>query len=383
MAKTYDEINKKIKDGKVVVVTAEEIIDIVKEKGLKETAKLVDVVTTATFGPMCSTGAFLNFGHATPAIRMEKTYLNKVEAYSGLAAVDSYIGASQESTTKGERYGGAHVICDLIDGKEIELEATSKGTDCYPRKEIKTKIKLKDLNEAYLFNPRNVYQNYSAAINTSNRTLYTYMGTLKENCQNITFSTSGELSPLINDPYYRTIGIGTRIFIAGAQGYVSWQGTQFNSSVKRDVNGIPLSPGGTLAIVGDLKEMSTEFIKPVVFKNYGVSMFVGIGIPIPILDEKMLKHVSIENKDIYTDIIDYSISDSEKPVIKKVSYLELGSGEVEINGKIIKAKRLTSLKKSREIAEKLKKQIKEGEFFIQKPIQLFSINEKVKLLKHD
>ena len=383
MSKTYDEINEKIKNGEAIVVTAEEIVDIVKEKGLEETAKLVDVVATATFGPMCSTGAFLNFGHATPGIRMEKTYLNKVEAYSGLAAVDSYIGASQESIIKGKQYGGAHVICDLIDGKEIELEATSNGTDCYPRKEIKTKIKLEDLNEAYLFNPRNVYQNYSAAINSSNKPIYTYMGTLKENYGNITFSTSGELSPLINDPYYRTIGIGTRIFIGGAQGYVSWQGTQFNSSVKRDENGIPNTPGGTLAVVGDLKDMNTKYIKAGVFKNYGVTMFMGIGIPIPILDVKMLKQVSIENKDIFTNIIDYSVSDREKPIIKKVSYLELGSGEVEINGKKIKAKRLTSLEKSREIAEELKKQIKEGEFFIQKPIQLFGTHGKVKSLKHD
>ncbi len=36
MAKTIDEINEKIRKGKAIVVTAEEIIGIVKERRLKE-----------------------------------------------------------------------------------------------------------------------------------------------------------------------------------------------------------------------------------------------------------------------------------------------------------------------------------------------------------
>lgn len=91
ITKTYEEINEKIRSGKAVVVTAEEIVDMVKEKGVEQVTKEVDVVTTATFGPMCSSGAFMNFGHSSPAMRMEKIKLNDVEAYGGLAAVDTYI----------------------------------------------------------------------------------------------------------------------------------------------------------------------------------------------------------------------------------------------------------------------------------------------------
>ncbi len=60
--KTYKEINQKIKKGDVVVVTAEEIIDIVREEGPVEAARRVDVVTTGTFAPMCSSGVFFNIG---------------------------------------------------------------------------------------------------------------------------------------------------------------------------------------------------------------------------------------------------------------------------------------------------------------------------------
>lgn len=379
--KSYEEINEKIKSGEAVVVTAEEVIDIVKEKGLKEATKHVDVVTTATFGPMCSTGAFLNFGHSDPPIRMSKVKLNGVDAYAGLAAVDVYVGATEESEDKGAEYGGAHVICDLIDGKKVHLMATAKGTDCYPCKEVETYITKNSINEAYLFNPRNCYQNYNAAINTSDERIYTYMGILQPGKKNITYSTSGQLSPLFNDPLYRSVGIGTRIFLAGTVGYVSWQGTQFNSACERNERGIPLGGAGTLAVIGDLKNMSTDYIRPAVFEKYGTSMFVGIGIPIPILDEDMMKSVSIEDKDIYTNIIDYSVKKRSKPSLGRVSYAELRSGKVTLDGEEIKTAPLSSLQKARQIAEELKTWIKKGDFLVQQPVQPFPLNNKLNSLE--
>ncbi len=378
--RSFESINEKIKAGTAVVVTAEEVVEIVKEVGLEKATKRIDVVTTATFGPMCSSGAFLNFGHASPAIRMEKVTLNDVPASGGLAAVDTYIGATEESNDKGYEYGGAHVICDLIAGKEVELKATGKGTDCYPRKEVKRSITLNDLNEAYIYNPRNCYQNYAAAANTSNRALYTYMGTLLPNLNVVTYSTAGTLSPLLNDPHYRTIGIGTRIFLAGAQGYVAWRGTQFNSAAERDENGIPIGTGGTLALVGDMKEMSSEFIAPAVYEKYGTSMFVGVGIPIPILDEEMMKQVSIGNDRLETNVLDYSVSDDAKPVLARVSYEALQSGKIVLGGKEVKTAPLASLYKARKIATLLKEQIQKGEFYLSKPVEMFPSNSVTKAM---
>lgn len=377
MVKSYAEINSKIAAGEAVIVTADEVIDIVNNVGVKKATELVDVVTTATFGPMCSSGAFLNFGHSDPPIRMTKTFLNDVEAYAGIAAVDSYIGTTQLSESN-SAYGGAHVICDLIDGKEVQLKASSPGTDCYPTKKLNSTIKLNDLNEAYLFNPRNAYQNYNAAINTSNKDLYTYMGKLGANMNNINYSTSGQLSPLLNDPYYKTIGVGTRIFLAGAEGYVAWHGTQFNSDTQRQDNGIPKSPAATLATIGNLKDMNTRYIRPASFKNYGVSLFVGIGIPIPVLNEEIMSYLALKDSDIYTSIVDYSVCKGGHPVIKKVSYQQLKSGFVEINNKQIKTHSLTDIKKSQEISELLKQWILNKQFFLQQPIKMFSKNNKVK-----
>lgn len=379
--KSFDEINEKIKNGKAVVVTAEEIIGIVAEKGTKQAAKEVDVVTTATFGPMCSSGMFINFGHSDPPIRMNKVWMNDVPAYAGLAAVDAYIGATEASESKGMEYGGAHVIEDFIAGRDIKLYAESYGTDCYPRKEISTWINKNNVNQAFMFNPRNAYQNYSAATNSSERILYTYMGTLLPQCSNVTYSTSGELSPLFNDPLYRTIGIGTRVFVGGAQGYVAWEGTQHNPGQHRGVNGVPLAPAGTLSIIGNAKEMDPRFIKAAVFEKYGVSLFVGIGIPIPILDEDMLMHTAVKNSEIFTNIVDYSVFSGPRPVLRKVSYEELRSGSVGLNGRVVPTAPISSLKKAREIAGILKSQICEGLFLVSQPVASLPAQNKVNKLE--
>ena len=122
MEKSIELINTRIREGNARVVTAEEMPAIVAELGEEGALAEVDVVTTGTFGAMCSTGAFLNFGHSDPPIRMAQVFLNDVEAYGGIAAVDAYLGATQQSTTRGMEYGGAHVLEDFVAGKRVELE---------------------------------------------------------------------------------------------------------------------------------------------------------------------------------------------------------------------------------------------------------------------
>ena len=258
--KTYDEINKKIANKECVVVDAEEIIELVNKYGEKKVLDEVDVVTTGTFDPMCSSGIYLNFGHSEPPIKIRKAWLNGIPAYCGLAAVDVYFGATELDKNLNLRYGGAHVIEDLIKGKEIHLKAIGFPTDCYPRKKIDTYISLKTVNQAVMFNPRNAYQNYGVATNSSRKTIYTYMGKLLSNFGNANYSTTGELSPLLNDPYYKTIGIGTRILLGGSQGYVIAEGTQFKSKVPRTINGVPKQSAGSLGVIGNLKNIKPEFI---------------------------------------------------------------------------------------------------------------------------
>lgn len=376
--KTYEEINQKLKEGKAVVLTAEEVAEMAKSVSPEEIAEKVDVVTTATFGAMCSSGAIINFGHSDPPIRMEKIKLNRVPCYEGLAAVDSYIGATAINPDN-PTYGGAHVIQDLLEGKDVLLEAWAKGTDCYPRKYISSKININTINDFTLFNPRNAYQNYNVAVNTTNKIIHTYMGTLFPGMKNATYSTSGELSPLLNDPDLKTIGIGTRIFLGGTQGFVIWPGTQFNTARPKNKYGVPVTNAATIAVIGNLKEMSTNYLRAVYYEKYGVSMFVGIGIPIPVVDVEMAKRVSIDNSQIETSVLDYG--SPGMPKLKQVTYEELQSGYIKIEGKKVRTAPVSSLAKAREIAGELKKWLLDGQFEVTKPVQLFPKNKTVNSLK--
>jgi uncharacterized protein (DUF39 family) len=339
---------------------------------------------------MCSSGAFINFGHAKPPIKASQVWLNHVPAYAGLAAVDVYIGATEpceedplNKVYPGEfKYGGGHVIQDLVAGKAVHLMAEAYGTDCYPNKRLEREITLSQLTNAILCNPRNCYQNYNVAVNLSNRTIYTYMGPLRPRAGNANYCTAGELSPLFNDPYYRAIGIGTRIFLGGGVGYVVFPGTQHNPKKPRAGNGIPLGPAGTLMVVGDLKRMDPRYLVGVSFLGYGCSLAVGLGIPIPLLNEEMAHYCGISDAEILAPIVDYGgdYPAGTGQVLGQVSYAQLKSGALSLDGKEVATVPLSSMVRAREIAQHLKQWIESGRFLLGEPVEPLPLNDEAPFL---
>ncbi len=357
MEKTIELINTRIRDGNARAVRADQMPDIVDELGVEGALREVDVVTTGTFGAMCSSGAFFNFGHSDPPIRMEKVWMNEVEAYAGIAAVDAYLGATQKSETQGISYGGAHVLEDLVAGNSVRLRAQSKGTDCYPRKTLEIDLTLEDMNQATMVNPRNSYQSYVAAANTTDRTLYTYMGTLLPNAGNVSYSGAGCLSPIPNDPGLRIIGSGVPIFLCGAEGMIIGEGTQ-------------ASPGngfGTLMTTGNMNDMSTDFLRAATFKGYNSTLYVGLGVPIPVLDEDVVRRTAVRDEDLKTTIADYGVPNRSRPILREVTYAELKSGHVEVDGEEVKTSSLSSYRKALEVADTLKSWVESGKMELALP----------------
>ena len=357
--RTIEEINEKIKKGDAVVCTAAEMKELIRQKGVKVAAKDVDVVTTGTMGAMCSSGAIINVGHSDPPMKIEKAWINDVEVCHPGAAVDLYIGATIMDAKRPFVYGGGHVIEDLVRGKEVELRATSYGTDCYPRTRLETTLTKDALNQFYLLNFRNGYQRYDCATNGRDETIYTYMGKLLPRYGNATFSGAGSLNPLCNDPDYETIGIGTRIFLGGTQGYIIGEGTQHE----------PEDGFGTLMVRGDAKKMSPEFLRGAAFTKYGTTLYVGIGIPIPILNEGLAAKTAVTDGEIFTNVVDYGVPRRDRPKLRKVSYEELKSGSIEINGRTVKVSPMCSLSKAAVIAETLKGWIEDSTFYLTKPVE--------------
>ena len=357
MEKSIEQINSRIREGNARVVTADEMPALVAELGEEGTLKEVDVVTTGTFGAMCSSGAFFNFGHADPPIRMERVWLNDVEAYGGIAAVDAYLGATQQSESRGMQYGGAHVLEDFVSGRRVELHAVSRGTDCYPRRNVTTELILEDLNQAIMVNPRNAYQRYNAATNSTDRILYTYMGTLLPGCGNVSYSGAGTLSPLSNDPKFRVTGGGVPIFLGGTQGMIVGEGTQHS----------PAKGFGTLMVTGDLKQMSPRFLRAATMHGYGVTLYIGVGVPIPVLDLDIVRDTAVRDEDIQVSVIDYGVPSRDRPALRTVNYAELRSGQVELNGEQVKTSSLSSYRRAKEVAVELKGWVEAGKMTLALP----------------
>ncbi|WP_022661966.1 homocysteine biosynthesis protein [Paucidesulfovibrio longus] len=377
--KTIQEINDRIRKGKAVVLNAEEMTAEVRRLGKVKAAKEVDVVTTGTFSTMCSSGMLFNIGQEPPVMKVSQLWLNNVPAYSGLAAVDGYMGATEPAEDDPLNkvypgrfvYGGGHVIEDLLRGKAVHLKARAYGTDCYPRRKLDKDVTLADLPNAWLLNPRNCYQNYNCAVNLTSRTIYTYMGPLKPKSRNANYATAGELSPLFNDPLFKTIGLGTRIFLGGGVGYVIGSGTQHNPKPPRNEYGIPTTPSGTLMLKGDMKKMNPRYVRGVSIVGYGCSLAVGVGIPIPILNEEIAWHTGVSNADIQVPVRDYGYDypNGVPRVLGHVTFEELQSGEIVLDGKKVATVPLTSYPMSVEVADELKKWILDGNFSLTQPVE--------------
>jgi L-aspartate semialdehyde sulfurtransferase len=373
--RTIDEINDRIAKGTVVVCSIEEFKAKVKADGVKSAAKAVDVVTTGSFEPMESSGAIINLGHTDPPIKIRSCWLNGVPAYAGFGAVDLYLGATQLADEgENEERGGAHVIEDLIAGKTVNLRAVGQETDCYPRANFSTTITKDTINQFYLYNPRNLYQNFIVGVNGGDRTLYTYLGPLQPRLGNAVFSNAGAISPLLNDPELQSIGIGSRIFLGGGIGYIAWEGTQHFPLQKRLDNQTPVGPAATLALVGDAKQMDPNWVRGCHFKNYGPSLMLGVGVPIPILNEQIAARCAITDDQILAPIVDFSIPRRVRPTFGLIDYAQLKSGKIKIEGRTVRVAPLVSLSRSLEIAHLLKDWIVAGKFTLTAPVAALPID---------
>lgn len=364
--RTIAEINDKISQQRAVVWTVEELKARVAEVGITQAAKAVDVITTGTFEPMESSGAMINLGHTDPPIKIRQCWLDSVPAYSGFGAVDLYLGATQVGEAiDGEEIrekGGGYVIEDLIAGKPVHLRAIGQVTDCYPRGSFETTITRETINQFYLFNPRNLYQNFIVGVNGGDRPLATYLGPLQPRLGNAVYSNPGAIAPLLNDPDLQLIGIGTRIFLGGGIGYVAWEGTQHFPLQRRLPNRTPIGPAATLALIGDAKQMNARWVRGCYFKNYGPSLMLGVGVPFPVLQEEVVAHCAVQDQDLVAPVVDFSIPRRVRPTFGLVSYAQLKSGRLTIDGKNVRVAPLASLFRSRQVAMELKQWIEAGTF---------------------
>lgn len=285
--KTTEEVNERIKKGEAVVLTAEEFKQKIRNDEVAR-AEDVDVVTTATCGLMSGTAAILSVPVAKRGEfgRADEIWLNDVPAFPGpcpnerLGIVDLIIYGPARSVTKPTAYGGGHLFRDLVEDKEIRVKVKSKG------KTFENEVNKDDLEYARIFTTRSSFKNYMGFLNVKEDEVESIFSVtkLKGPYQGISVSGCGEINPLENDPTLRTIGVGTKILLNGAVGYVTGKGTRSKEKPN-------------LSAVADMFNMKPEFMGGF-NTSEGPECITSIAVPIPVLNDEVFSNLKILDENV-------------------------------------------------------------------------------------
>ena len=287
------DIKKKIANGTAIVLTVQELIDIVA-KGEKIQFEDVDVVTTATKGLMSGITGVLSFRLAAPkSIRkFTDVSINGIDGYPGpcpnefLGIIDLIVYGTGHSKTI-EDYSGGMLFRDLVEGKSVDVVAKSVEGDV-----IKKQLTLKDMQFARLMGTRQAIRNYYAMINPTTEnvnTIFSAMSFKPDNSQ-ITFSGCGALNPFQNDPNFEAFGVGMPLLVNGNIGYLIGPGTR-NNVYKPN-----------MMTIADFQGMKPEYMGS--FKtSYGPEPICSIAVPIPILNEKIFDSIIKSDKEVPLTIL--------------------------------------------------------------------------------
>lgn len=292
--RSIEEINERIRRGEATVLTAEEVRDLVDEGAVTELQD-VDVITTATRAVMSGTYAVLSFRFAEQDsfIRALSARINGVPAYVGpcpnerLGHIDLIVFGTAH---RDERYGGGHLFRDLVARRTVCVEVETSDGRCISRD-----LTLDEIPHARIFSTRNAFMNYSAFVNTGGVAMSTIFHAIPfpVSMSGASFSGCGILNPLKNDPLLETIGVGTRVLINGAEGFVIGTGTRCT----------PERPN--LSGFADMHQMIPELMGGFV-TSAGPECITSWAVPVPVLSGNVLDAVMLPEKSIPMPVMDVS-----------------------------------------------------------------------------
>ncbi len=294
MVRSHFEILERIEHGQAVVMTSQEVCDLV-EKGERARLEDVDVVTTATRAVMSGTYAVFSFSVACPGtfLRARKVWMNGIAAQVGpcpnenLGVLDLMVLGTAHSRDR-PSYGGGHLFRDLVERKPVQVDVeTDNG------KSLQAEVRLDEMPFARLFGSRHAFKNYSAFVNPGEKPVSTifHAREFEPCCQGATFSGCGQINPLKNDPSLETIGVGTRILLNGSEGFVIGTGTR----------SCPERPN--LAGFADMHFMEPEYMGG--FEtSAGPECICSWAVPIPVTSKTILDEIARLDRQISLPVMD-------------------------------------------------------------------------------
>lgn len=312
MPRSFSEIQRRVKQGNAVVLTSQEVCDLV---ALGDASRLmdVDVVTTATRAVMSGTYAVFSFRVAEPGafLRAERVWINGVPAQAGpcpnenLGVVDLIVFGTARSRDRRD-WGGGHLFRDLVERKIALVEVETND-----EKIFQVEVGLDEMPFARLMGSRHAFMNYSAFVNPGEDPLSTifHARLFEPHCLGATFSGCGQINPVKNDPLLETIGVGTRILLNGAEGFVIGTGTR--SSPQRP----------NLSGFADMHHMKPEYMGGFA-TSAGPECICSWAVPIPVTSKTILQEIARLDREIALPVMDVNTREA----VGEASYADVWEG---------------------------------------------------------
>ncbi|MEB3200980.1 MAG: homocysteine biosynthesis protein [Synechococcaceae cyanobacterium] len=365
-ARSEAELQQRQRQGTLRVRSARDYRALVASDGLEQAYGATDVVVAGTAEFSDQAWLQLSLGPSEPPIRLRDVELGGVAAQACGAGGDLLLPMGS-SPAAPHRRGGAQVLADLLAGRRLSLRASGEATALQPRRELHSDLDLNAIGGGRLVLQRGVVENGLVAVSTAAGVLRSPFGPLLGPLGNALVSCSGADSIGLAMPGLSLLGPGSPLLVAGAVGWVLGSGSAHQPQPRRLASGHACTPGAVAAVAADLHALDPRWLRACFFEGHGSALLVGVAAPIPLLDATVALQASIGDEALEAPVLDLSVPRRIKPSLGVVSYGQLHTGFLELEGRRLPAAPAHSPRLAASIAAELISRLEQDRFPLRLP----------------
>ncbi len=370
-SRTEAGLRQRQRRGRLRVRAAADFRRLVADVGLAEAYLATDVVVAANAEFTDQASLHLSLGPTDPPIRFRDPRLGRVTAQTGGAGSDLVLPIGG-GLVEGQRRGGGQVLDELLQGRDVEFNTAGVGTPMQPRRELHTMLNLDRIATGRLLLHRAIGENGIVAVSSAAAVVQSPYGPLLGLHGNALYNCGGADSIGLAMPGLALLGPGSPVLVGGGIGWVIGCGSSHQPQPRRLASGHARSPGAVAAVCVDLQELRPEWVRPCFFDGQGSALLVAIAAPIPLISAAVAAQAAVTDDHLDVPVLDLSIPRRIKPTYGWVSYSELRSGTIQVEGRPVPSAPAHSPRLAGSIAVELIRWLEEDRFPLRLPLQPLS-----------
>ncbi|MFM2079635.1 MAG: hypothetical protein RLZZ219_317 [Cyanobacteriota bacterium] len=359
-ARSEAELVERQRRGDLQVRTAAEYRALVAAAGLEEAYRRTDVVVAADAEFTDQASLLLHLGPSDPPIRVRRFRLGAVEGIGGHGNTDLMVPIGQ---------GGAAALSDLLAGESLPLILSGEPTRQQPRLELETRLDLEAIGAGRLLLHRGISENGVVAVSSRDGSVSTPWGTVLGPLTTALHSCGGAGSIGLTMPGLSLLGPGSPLLVAGSIGWVSGAGSGHQPQPRRQASGHALSPGAAAAVEVDLHGLDRRWLRAWRMAGGGSGLLVAIAAPVPLINGVVARQAAIGDDRLEAPVLDFGIPRRVRPSFGSVSYAQLHSGALDLQGRRLACAPGHSPRLAAEISACLVERLQQGRFPLRLPLQ--------------